>query len=92
MRSAQGWALLLKARATLPDLDAPHWSWLHGCRKHRGQPAPCKECLRLRDPDVTQDGHKMFIDASQAQQGTEPYPGYNAAWQDYIDYLNGTNP
>ena len=45
----------------MSQLDSPHWSWFHGCRKHRGQPAPCGECLRSRDPDVTQDGHKMFV-------------------------------
>lgn len=76
----------------VPNLDSPHWSWFHGCRKHRGEAAPCKECLRLRDADVTQDGAQMFGASTPAATATnEPYPGYNAAWQDYLDYLNGVS-
>jgi len=44
----------------MPGFDAPHWSWLHGCRKHQGQVAPCKACIAARDPDITQDGAKAF--------------------------------
>ena len=44
----------------MPGLDAPHWSWLHGCRKHRGEIPPCKVCIAARDPDITRDGAKAF--------------------------------
>lgn len=71
----------------MPDLDAPHWSWLHGCRKHRGQPAPCKECLRLRDPDVTRDGTKLFHDVKPPKLDDE-----DNSFIEYLNYLAGTNP
>lgn len=75
------------------SLDSPYWSWFHGCRKHRGQPAPCVECVRLRDHDVTRDGNKMFAEPAKESvaDDKELYPGYNAAWQDYLDYMNGVN-
>lgn len=43
-----------------PEYDAPHWSYLHGCQKHRGEVVPCLKCIQARDPEITRDGVIVF--------------------------------
>lgn len=43
-----------------PEYDAPHWSYLHGCQKHRGETVPCLKCIQARDPEITRDGVIVF--------------------------------
>jgi len=70
----------------MPGFDAPHWSWLHGCRKHLGQAAPCQFCVAARDPDITLNNQRAFsVPAADKPRAVNADSNIQA----YLDYMAG---